>query len=438
MKVLVVGSGGREHALCWKIRQSPLVKTLYCAPGNPGIARQAECVDIKISDIEGLLRFARAEEIDLTVVGPEFPLSLGIADRFHEEGLAIFGPTRAASEIETSKVFSKSLMKKYGIPTAFFSTFDDFQEALEWVKEVKPPLVIKADGLASGKGVFICRTEAEAAEVLDDIMRRKIFGDSGDRVVIEEFLSGEEASFFAISDGRNVIPLESCQDHKALLDGDRGPNTGGMGAYSPAPVITPDLTDEIMRRIIIPTVKALKEEGREYRGLLYAGLMVEGSEPRVLEYNCRFGDPETQPLMMRMDSDIVPILSAVAGKGLSGETIKWKDEASVCVVLASKGYPGDYKKGALITGLDNVDDMDNVVAFHSGTSADNGNVVTDGGRVLGITALGRTIPDAINLAYKAVGKVDCDSLYYRTDIGKKALRHVLLGEPVSRLKSKEV
>ena len=438
MKVLVVGSGGREHALCWKIKQSPLVKTLYCAPGNPGIARQAECVDIKISDIEGLLRFARAEEIDLTVVGPEFPLSLGIADRFNEEGIAIFGPTRAASEIETSKVFSKNLMKKYGIPTAFFSTFDDFQEALDWVKEVKPPLVIKADGLASGKGVFICRTEAEAAEVLDDIMRRKIFGDSGDRVVIEEFLSGEEASFFAVSDGRNVIPLESCQDHKALLDGDRGPNTGGMGAYSPAPLITPDLTDEIMRRIIIPTVNALKEEGREYRGVLYAGLMVEGSEPRVLEYNCRFGDPETQPLMMRMDSDIVPILSAAAGKGLSVETIKWKDEASVCVVLASKGYPGDYKKGALITGLDNVDDMDNVVAFHSGTSADNGNIVTDGGRVLGITALGRTIPDAINLAYKAVGKVDCDSLYYRTDIGKKALRHVLLGEPVSRLKSKEV
>ncbi len=296
MKVLVVGSGGREHALCWKIRQSPLVKTLYCAPGNPGIARQAECVDIKISDIEGLLRFARAEEIDLTVVGPEFPLSLGIADRFNEEGLAIFGPTRAASEIETSKVFSKNLMKKYGIPTAFFSTFDDFKEALEWVKEVKPPLVIKADGLASGKGVFICRTEAEAAEVLDDIMRRKIFGDSGDRVVIEEFLSGEEASFFAVSDGRNVIPLESCQDHKALLDGDRGPNTGGMGAYSPAPVITPDLTDEIMRRIIIPTVNALKEEGREYRGVLYAGLMVEGSEPRVLEYNCRFGDyPKRSP-----------------------------------------------------------------------------------------------------------------------------------------------
>jgi phosphoribosylamine--glycine ligase len=437
MKVLVVGSGGREHALCWKIRQSPLVKTLYCAPGNPGISKHAECVDIKVSDIEGLLRFARAEEIGLTVVGPEFPLSLGIADRFAEEGLAVFGPTRAASEIETSKVFSKNLMRKYGIPTAFYSAFADFEEAVEWVKEVKPPLVIKADGLASGKGVFICRTETEAVEVLDDIMRRKIFGDSGDRVVIEEFLSGEEASFFAVTDGTNVLPLESCQDHKALLDGDQGPNTGGMGAYSPAPVITPELTQEIMRLIIIPTVKALKEEGREYKGVLYAGLMIEGGQARVLEYNCRFGDPETQPLMMRMNSDIVPVLSAVAGKGLSREKIEWKDAASVCVVLASKGYPGDYKRGAPITGLDIVEGMENVVAFHSGTSSGNGGIVTDGGRVLGITALGGTIPEAINLAYQAVGKVNCDSLCYRTDIGKKALRHVLLTGPQGSLKNKE-
>jgi phosphoribosylamine---glycine ligase len=438
VKVLVVGSGGREHALCWKIRQSPLVRALYCAPGNPGIARHAECVDIRVSDIEGLLRFARAEEIDLTVVGPEFPLSLGIADRFGEEGLSIFGPTQAASEIETSKVFSKNLMKKYGIPTAFFSTFEDFEEAVAWVNEVKPPLVIKADGLASGKGVFICRTETEAVEVLDDIMRRKIFGDSGDRVVIEEFLSGEEASFFAITDGKNVIPLESCQDHKALLDGDEGPNTGGMGAYSPAPVITPELSDEIMRSIIVPTVKALKEEGREYRGVLYAGLMISGSEPKVLEYNCRFGDPETQPLMMRMESDIVPLLSAAAGKGLLADPVKWRDEASVCVVMASKGYPGDYKKGAVITGLDKVYDMENVVAFHAGTSASNGDIVTDGGRVLGITALGNTIPDAIDLAYQAVGKVNCDSLCYRTDIGKKALKRVLLSEAEAGLKRKEL
>ncbi|KAB2835444.1 MAG: phosphoribosylamine--glycine ligase [Candidatus Dadabacteria bacterium] len=426
MRVLVVGSGGREHALCWKIKQSPLVKTLYCAPGNPGISRHAECVDIKISDIEGLLRFARAEEIDITVVGPEFPLSLGIADRFTEEGLGVFGPSKAASEIETSKVFSKNLMRKYGIPTAFFSSFDDFEQAVDWVKEVKPPLVIKADGLASGKGVFICRTESEAVEVLDDIMRRKIFGDSGDRVVIEEFLSGEEASFFAVTDGTNVLPLESCQDHKALLDGDQGPNTGGMGAYSPAPVITPGMSREIMSSIIIPTVKALKDEGREYKGVLYAGLMIEDGKARVLEYNCRFGDPETQPLMMRMKSDIVPVLSAVAGRGLSGEKVEWRDEASVCVVMASRGYPGDYKKGAHITGLDALEDMENVMVFHAGTAVGNGGIVTDGGRVLGVTALGRTIPDAINLAYQAVGKVNCDSLCFRSDIGKKALRHILL------------
>lgn len=424
MKVLVVGSGGREHALCWKIRQSPLVKTLFCAPGNPGIAKCAECVDIKVSDIEGLLRFARAEEIDLTVVGPEFPLSLGIVDRFTEENLKIFGSTKLASEIETSKVFSKNLMKKYDIPTAFFSTFHDFQDAVDWVREVKPPLVIKADGLAAGKGVIICQTEDEAIEVLEDIMIRKIFGDSGDRVVVEEFLKGEEASFFAFTDGTNAIPLESLQDHKPLLDGDEGPNTGGMGAYSPAPVVTPELSEIIMSKVMMPTINALKEEGREYKGILYAGLMIDNSDIKVLEFNCRFGDPEAQPLLMRMKSDIVPVLDAIAGKGLSGETIEWKDEASVCVVLASRGYPGDYKKGVVIQGLEDLDKMENVIAFHAGTSLRDGKIVTDGGRVLGVTALGRTVPDAIELAYKAVGKIDCSSLYYRTDIGKKALRYI--------------
>ncbi|MEQ9620290.1 MAG: phosphoribosylamine--glycine ligase [Deltaproteobacteria bacterium] len=424
MKVLVVGSGGREHALCWKIRQSPLVQTLYCAPGNPGIAGHADCVDIKVSDVEGLLRFARAEEIDLTVVGPEFPLSLGIVDRFCEEGLDIFGPASAAAEIETSKVFSKNLMKKYDIPTAFFSAFRNFDEAVNWVREVKPPLVVKADGLAAGKGVFICETEEQAVEVLDDIMRRKIFGDSGDMVVVEQFLRGEEVSFFAFTDGTNVIPLESSQDHKALLDGDEGPNTGGMGAYSPAPVLTPELTEKVMNRIMIPTIRAMKEEGREYKGILYAGLMIEDSEPRVLEFNCRFGDPEAQPLLMRIDSDIVPVLKAVAGEGLSDETIEWKEEASVCVVLASKGYPGDYKRGAQIKGLDKLDKMENVLVFHSGTAVEEGNVVTSGGRVLGITALGKDVRGAIELAYRAVGEIDCESLYYRTDIGKKALRHV--------------
>lgn len=424
MKVLVVGSGGREHAMCWKVAQSPLVGTIYCAPGNPGIAKYADCVDIKVSDIESLVRFARAEEVDLTIVGPEFPLSLGIVDRFTEENLRIFGPTKAASEIETSKVFSKNLMKKYDIPTAFYSTFYDFIDAVEWVREVKPPLVIKADGLAAGKGVFICRSEDEAIEVLEDVMRRKIFGDSGDRVVIEEFLSGEEASFFAFTDGTNALPLESSQDHKPLLDGDEGPNTGGMGAYSPAPIITPEMSEVIMNKVMIPTIHALREEGREYKGILYAGLMIEGSDVRVLEFNCRFGDPETQPLLMRMKSDIVPVMAAVAGEGLSGETIEWKEEASVCVVLASRGYPGDYKKGEVIKGLDEIESMDNVEVFHAGTALDDGNIVTDGGRVLGVTALGPTVPDAISLAYRAVAKVDSESLYYRTDIGNKALKYI--------------
>lgn len=424
MKVLVVGSGGREHALCWKIARSPLVSTLYCAPGNPGIAKYAMCVDIKTHDIDGYLRFARSNEIDLTVVGPEFPLSLGIVDRFNEEGLHIFGPTKAAAEIETSKAFSKYLMKKYDIPTAFFSVFSDYDEAVAWVREVKPPLVIKADGLASGKGVFVCQTEEEAIQALDDVMRKKIFGDSGDTVVVEEFLRGEEASFFALTDGTNVIQLEACQDHKALLDGDQGPNTGGMGAYSPAPVVTPRIADLVMSRIMLPTVKAMREEGREYKGVLYAGLMIEDGNPKVLEFNCRFGDPETQPLMMRLESDIVPVLRAVAGKGISRETVEWKNEAAVCVVMASKGYPGDYKKGAPIGGLDEIDDMDGVEAFHSGTALDGGKVVTDGGRVLGVTALGESIQDAIRHAYRAVGKVDCEQLYYRTDIGRKALQHI--------------
>jgi len=424
MRVLVIGSGGREHAFCWKISQSPLVTSLYCAPGNPGISKHAECVDIKVSDIEGLLRFARAEEIDLTVVGPEQPLALGIVDRFNEENLSIFGPTQAAAELESSKVFSKNLMKKYNIPTAFYSTFTNFEEAVSWVKEVKAPLVVKADGLASGKGVIICRSEKEAIEVLDDIMRRKIFGDSGDSVVVEEFLQGEEVSFLAFTDGEKVIPLVSSQDHKALLDEDKGPNTGGMGAYSPAPVITPELSKTIMERVMVPAVRALAREGKPYKGILYAGLMINGDDFKVLEFNCRFGDPEAQPLLMRMRSDIVPILQAISGKGLSDEKIEWKDEASVCVVMSSRGYPGDYKKGLSVEGIDRAEDTGDVVVFHAGTREEGGKIVTSGGRVLGVTALGDTIPEAINLAYEAVGKIDSDSLYYRKDIGKKALKYI--------------
>ncbi len=424
MKVLVVGGGGREHALCWKISQSPLVTTVYCAPGNVGIADHATCVDIKVTDIDSLVRFAKAEEIDLTIVGPEIPLSLGIVDRFEEEGLSIFGPNQAAAEIESSKAYSKNLMKKYGIPTAFFSTFDNYNEAVNWVKEVKPPLVIKADGLAAGKGVIICHTKDKALGVLDDIMNSKIFGDSGNMVVIEEFLQGEEVSFIAFTDGENVIPLESSQDHKPLLDGDEGPNTGGMGSYSPAPIVTPELHAAIMNEVMIPTVEAMKAEGREYKGILYAGLMINGSDIKVLEFNCRFGDPEAQPLLMRMKSDIVPLMKEISTGGVAKEEIQWYDDASVCVVMASKGYPGDYKKGFKIHRIEDVNNMDGVLVFHSGTSHDDGHIVANGGRVLGVTARGRSVPDAINLVYKAVNHIDNDSLYFRSDIGKKALKYI--------------
>lgn len=424
MNVLVIGSGGREHALCWKIKQSPKVRRVYCAPGNAGIAEDAKCVDIKETDIDSLLRFAIASEIDLTIVGPELPLALGIVDKFEEHGLRIFGPTKAAARIESSKSFAKNLLKKYRIPTGFFSVFSDFAEALRWVKEVKPPLVVKADGLAAGKGVVVCRTEEEARDTLDAILNGRLFGDAGDKVVIEEFLEGQEVSFLAFTDGENLLPLPSSQDHKQLLDGDQGPNTGGMGAYSPTPFVTPELHDRIMREVMIPAVSAMKEEGYPYKGVLYAGLMLTEGRFKVLEFNCRFGDPEAQVLLTRMDSDIVPILEATIDGRLSAEKIQWKSEASACVVMASKGYPGDYKKGAPIGGLDEVKKMERVKVFHAGTALRDGCIVTNGGRVLGVTALGDTIRDAVETAYRAVKAIRCEQLQYRTDIGGKAIRFV--------------
>ncbi|MFQ5788255.1 MAG: phosphoribosylamine--glycine ligase, partial [Thermodesulfobacteriota bacterium] len=397
---------------------------VFCSPGNAGISKNAKCIDIKSTDIEALVRFAKAEEIDLTVVGPEQPLALGITDRFNEEKLKIFGPSKAAAQIESSKVFSKNLMKKYNIPTAFYSTFYNFDDAMSWVKEVKPPLVVKADGLASGKGAVICRTENDALETLDSMMRSKIFGDAADCVVIEEFLEGEEVSFIAFTDGETVLPLETSQDHKALLDGDHGPNTGGMGAYSPAPVVSSELFGKIMDRIMVPVVRALNGEGIRYKGFLYAGLMIKDSEPFVLEFNARLGDPEAQPLLMRMKSDIIPILNAVIDEELSGCTVEWMNQASVCVVMTSKGYPGDYKKGVVIKGLEEVENMDNVVLFHAGTAFKDGEIVSNGGRVLGVTAIGNTIKDTIYLAYKAIERIKDEQFYYRTDIGKKALTHV--------------
>ncbi|MEE9214943.1 MAG: phosphoribosylamine--glycine ligase [Thermodesulfobacteriota bacterium] len=424
MKILVIGSGGREHALCWKMRGSTLVEKVYCAPGNAGISKDDTCIDIKATDINGLLRFARSEEIDITVVGPEIPLSIGIVDRFMQEDQRIFGPSKQASQIEISKVFCKNLMKKYNIPSAFYSVFDDFDTAVKWIEEVKPPLVVKADGLAAGKGVFICRDVQEAVDALNTIMRNKVFGESGNRVVIEEFLEGEEVSFFAFTDGKNILPLESSQDHKALLDGDKGPNTGGMGAYSPAPLVTEELREKIINQIMVPTLDALNNEGIDYKGILYAGLMIQNSEPKVLEFNCRFGDPEAQPLLMRMKTDIVPIINAVVDSNLSGVEIEWYDESSVCVVLASKGYPGDYKKGYEIRGLEILDNISGINVFHSGTIYRDDSYLTNGGRVLGVTSLGKDIKQSIKAVYNAIEKIDCEHLFYRSDIGSKALKYL--------------
>lgn len=421
MKVLVVGGGGREHALCWKIKQSPLVDKVFCAPGNAGISKDAECVDIAVTDFEKLVGFVKKNRVDLTVVGPEQPLSLGIVDRFEQDGLNIFGPSMAASEIESSKVFAKNLMKKYGIPTANYSVFDNYTDATGFLKEIEYPIVIKADGLAAGKGVMICEDIDVATKALDSIMNLKLFGESGSKVVIEQFLVGEEASFFVFTDGKSFIPLESSQDHKALLDGDKGPNTGGMGAYSPAPIVDDKMREKIISDVIKPTIDAMNNEGRNYKGVLYVGLMIRGSSLKVLEYNCRFGDPEAQPLMMRMNSDIVPLMQSIASGELEVKDINWKNNPSVCIIMASKGYPGEYKKGIKIEGLNELDSINDIVVFHSATANKDNMVVTNGGRVLGLTSLGNNISDAIGKAYDAVKIIDNDTLHYRTDIGKKAL-----------------
>jgi len=421
MKVLVIGSGGREHALVWKIAQSPLVEKVFCAPGNPGTAQLAENVNLKVDDLTGLLSFAKKEEIDLTVVGPELPLSLGIVDLFEEYGLRIFGARRNAALIESSKAFSKDLMQKYGVPTAAYGVFTDVGPAEDFIRRTGVPIVVKADGLAAGKGVIIAATVEEAVVAVTDMLSGNTFGSAGSRVVIEEFLTGEEASFLAFTDGRNIIPLASAQDHKAVFDGDKGPNTGGMGAYSPAPVVTPAVHDRAMAEVMGPTVHGLAQEGRPYRGVLYGGLMVSAGTVKTLEFNARFGDPECQPLLMRMKSDIVPVLMAVAEGDLSGVEIQWHDKAAVCVVMASQGYPGDYRKGDEITGLDVAAKMEDLVVFHAGTAVRDGRIVTSGGRVLGVTALGGTVQEAIDRAYRGVAAISWEGVHCRKDIGRKAL-----------------
>jgi phosphoribosylamine--glycine ligase len=421
MKVLVVGGGGREHALVWKIAQSPKVTKIYCAPGNAGISEQATTVPIKANDLKGLLEFALREKIDLTVVGPEDPLTQGIVDLFESKGLLIFGANKKAAEIEGSKAFAKEMMKKYHIPTAFYEIFDERSEAVKYIRKQGAPIVVKADGLAAGKGVIVCKTIEEAIQSVDKIMVEKVFGEAGTRVVIEEYLIGEEASYIAFTDGKTILPMASSQDHKAIFDGDQGLNTGGMGAYSPAPVVTDEVNEKIIDKVLRPIIYGMGEEDRTYKGVLYAGLMIHEGHPKVLEFNARFGDPETQPVLMRMKGDIVPVLEACMKGTLSQHRIEWDRRPSVCVVMASKGYPGDYEKGKVIAGLKKVSRMEGVFVFHAGTALKGDQVLTNGGRVLGVTGLGEDIPRAIERTYQAVKKISWDGVQYRTDIGQKAL-----------------
>ncbi len=421
MKILVIGSGGREHALVWKIAQSPLVERVFCAPGNPGTAQLAENVDIKVDDLAGMLGFAKNQGIDLTVVGPELPLSLGIVDLFEEYGLRIFGARRNAALIEASKAFSKDLMKKYEVPTAAYEVFTEVEPAVAFIRRIGAPIVVKADGLAAGKGVIIAATEDEAIGAVTGMLSGDAFGSAGARVVIEEFLTGEEASFLAFTDGKQIVPLASAQDHKAVFDGDKGPNTGGMGAYSPAPVVTPPIHGKAMAEVMHPTVDGMAAEGRPYRGVLYAGLMIDGERVKTLEFNARFGDPECQPLLMRMKSDIVPVLMAVAAGNLNGIEIEWHDKAAVCVVMASQGYPGDYRKGDEIFGLEEAERIEDLVVFHAGTAFKDGKIVTNGGRVLGVTALGGTVQEAIDRAYRGAAAITWEGVHFRRDIGRKAI-----------------
>ena len=420
MKVLVVGSGGREHAICWSILKSPKVSKIFCAPGNAGIDSIVNTVDIKSDNIDALLAFAINEKVDLTIVGPEQPLAIGIVDLFRKNKLLIFGPNQHSSQLESSKEFSKIFMKKNSIPTANFESFSDFDLAHEHIKKSEYPLVVKADGLAAGKGVRVCYSFEEANEFLIFIMQDKIFSTSGDKVVIEDFLEGEEASFFVFTDGKSILPLDSSQDHKRLLDDDLGPNTGGMGAYSPAPVIDQETRKNIMLDIVEPVFSAFKRDKIDYTGVLYIGLMIKDKKPKVVEFNCRFGDPETQPLLYRLDSDAFDLFYMTAKEELSKYKLEWKNKYSVTVVMAAKGYPAKYETGLSIKNLMDFSDED-VVIFHAGTTRDEGDIKINGGRVLGVTAEGNTLKDAISSVYRSIDKIDSSNLVYRKDIGKKGL-----------------
>jgi phosphoribosylamine--glycine ligase len=398
-----------------------LLSRLYCAPGNAGTAEQAENVPINVDDIASLLAFARAHAIDFTVVGPELPLALGIVDTFRQQGLAIFGPTQQAAQLETSKTFAKTIMAKYGIPTAPFRTFSDPQQAETYIDQHEMPLVVKADGLAAGKGAIVCKTRERAHHAIEQLMRAKVFGEAGAQVVIEAFLQGEEVSFFALTDGTSLVPLPACQDHKAIFDADEGPNTGGMGAYSPVPVVDVALSECIMEEIMRPTVRAMAAEGRLYQGVLYAGLMVVDRRLWVIEFNARLGDPEAQALMLRLDSDLLPLLLATIDGTLDRQVCRWLDDAAVCVVMASCGYPEAYERGKPITGVDQATQVPGVAVFHAGTARRDGRLVTSGGRVLGVTARAPDLRQALDRAYQTVHRIAWDGVHYRTDIGRKAL-----------------
>jgi len=424
MKVLVIGGGGREHAMVWKLAQSKRVEKIYCAPGNAGIAQHAECINTSPTDFDALLDFVKHEWVDLTVVGPEDPLARGIVDAFEKEGRLIMGPSAEATQLESSKAFCKDFMKRWGIPTAEYKTFSSYTQAEEYIRMKGTPVVVKADGLAAGKGVIICNTHEEAMDALKLVMKDKAFGEAGNRVVVEQCLVGEEASYMAFIDGSTMLPMVSSQDHKRVFDNDEGPNTGGMGAYSPAPVVTAEMEKKIMEKVMRPTLKGLRRDGIKYKGILYAGIMIQDDEPYVLEFNCRMGDPETQPILQRLDTDFASICMAIAQGKLHDIELKWKPEASVCVVVASGGYPGKYDKGIPIKGLDEAAKVPDTVVFHAGTTFNDGDVVTAGGRVLGVTALGADIAAAKKRAYEAVEKIHFEGMHFRKDISDKAVKHL--------------
>ncbi len=430
MRILVIGSGGREHALVWKLAQSPYIDKIFCAPGNGGISDIAECVDIKGDDVPALVDFAGKEKIDLTVVGPEVPLAAGIADECVARKLAVFGPNKKAAFLEASKVFAKELMARHKIPTAAFKVFDDSRAAREYLSQLKGPCVVKADGLAQGKGVVVAQDAAEAQEAVESMMEKKAFGPAGDKIIIEECLQGQEASILVITDSRDIIALATSQDHKRVFDDDKGPNTGGMGAYSPTPVVTAPLMVEIMEKIIVPVIDGMVREGIDYRGVLYAGVMITKDGPSVLEFNVRFGDPETQAILPRLRSDLFEVMMAASGGSLS-KIIKagglvWDSSPCVCVVCSAKGYPGPYEKGKEITGLNELKGFKDIEVFHAGTKKisagahDKARYVTDGGRVLGVTGMGNTIVEAIDSTYTALRGIRFEGMHYRTDIGRRA------------------